>query len=158
MGEIVSLHELRCTAERCRAEGKRIVLTNGCFDLLHIGHVRYLGQARQFGDVLIVGVNDDEAVRQLKGPGRPIVPADERAEMLAALAAVDYVVVFSGLTADALVEAVRPDVYVKGGDWTLETLPETPTVARVGGRVEIVAYVPGRSTHALIEAAAAGRK
>jgi len=155
LGKIIPLNELGLIAERCRVEGKTIVLTNGCFDLLHVGHVRYLAQARQFGDVLIVGVNDDRSVRQLKGPARPLVPADERAEILAALAAVDYVVVFSGLTADVLVEAVRPDVYVKGGDWTPETLPETPTVVRVGGRVEIIPYLPGRSTRTLIELAAA---
>lgn len=155
MGKVVTLDELGRVAEECRAEGRIIVLTNGCFDLLHVGHVRYLQEARQFGDVLIVGVNEDRVVRQLKGPGRPIVPADERAEMLAALAVVDYVVVFGEPTADVLVEAVRPDVYVKGGDWTPERLPEAPTVARLGGRIAIVPYLPGRSTRALIEAAAA---
>jgi rfaE bifunctional protein nucleotidyltransferase chain/domain len=154
LGKVIPFEALTSIVQQHRAKGEIIVLTNGCFELLHVGHVRYLQQARQLGDVLIVGVNDDRAVRQLKGPGRPIVPADERAEVLAALACVDYVVVFEGLTADALVEAVRPDVYVKGGDWTPETLPEAETLHRLGGRVEFLPYVPGRSTRDLIEAMA----
>ncbi len=155
MGRVIAIEELPDIVQSHRDEGETVVLTNGCFELLHVGHVRYLQQARRLGEVLIVGVNEDRAVRQLKGPGRPIVPAEERAEVLAALACVDYVVVFEGLTADGLVETVRPDVYVKGGDWTLETLPEARTLHRLGVRVEFVPYLSGQSTRALLAALAA---
>lgn len=111
-------------AERLRAEGRRIVLANGCFDLLHVGHVRYLDAARRLGDVLFVGVNSDAAVARLKGPGRPLMPAAERVELLSALRAVDHVVVFDDDTADALIAAVRPDVHAKGTDYTPEGVPE----------------------------------
>ncbi|MBU6428967.1 MAG: D-glycero-beta-D-manno-heptose 1-phosphate adenylyltransferase [Cyanobacteria bacterium REEB65] len=139
-------------AERWHAEGQRIVLTNGCFDLLHIGHVRYLEAARKLGDRLVVGVNSDSSVRQLKGEGRPIVPEKERAEVVAALRCVDAVVVFSEPTASDLVRAVKPDIYAKGGDYQPDSLPETPTVAAVGGQVAILPFVAGRSTTALLAA------
>ncbi|MBI2940948.1 MAG: adenylyltransferase/cytidyltransferase family protein [Chloroflexi bacterium] len=140
----------RCAARRFR--GQRIVLTNGCFDLLHVGHVRSLAAARQVGDCLVVGVNDDESVRRLKGPTRPIVPATERAELIAALACVDEVVVFGGPTAVELVQAVRPEVYVKGDDYGSDgkPLPEADVVESYGGRVALLALVPGRSTSDLI--------
>src|SRR2546428_756444 len=121
-------------AARLRAEGKRIVLANGCFDLLHVGHVRYLEAARALGDVLFVGVNGDAAVARLKGAGRPLMPARERAEVLAALRAVDHVVVFEEDTADALVAAIRPAIHAKGTDYTPETVPERGTGPRPGGR------------------------
>src|SRR3990170_1837941 len=114
MGTLATLGELQRLRREWSAQGKTVVLTNGCFDLLHVGHVRYLQQARALGDVLIVGVNDDESVRRLKGPHRPIVPQDDRAETLAALEAVSYVIIFTEDTATALVTALRPDIYAKG--------------------------------------------
>jgi D-glycero-beta-D-manno-heptose 1-phosphate adenylyltransferase len=130
--------EAAALAERLRAEGKRIVLANGCFDLLHVGHVRYLQAARRLGDVLFVGVNSDTAVARLKGPGRPLVPAVERVELLAALTDVDHVVVFDEDTADALAAAIRPDVHAKGTDYTADSVPEAATVRGRGGTVAIV--------------------
>jgi rfaE bifunctional protein nucleotidyltransferase chain/domain len=125
-------------AERLRADGRRIVLANGCFDLLHVGHVRYLEAARALGDVLFVGINDDAAVARLKGPGRPLMPAAERAEVLSALRAVDHVVVFEDDTADKLVAAIRPAIHAKGTDYTADSVPERETVRAHGGRVVIV--------------------
>ena len=125
-------------AERLRADGRRIVLANGVFDLLHVGHVRYLEAARALGDVLFVGINGDAAVARVKGAGRPLMPARERAEVLAALRAVDHVVVFEEDTADALIAAIRPAIHAKGTDYTTDTVPERDTVRRYGGRVAIV--------------------
>jgi rfaE bifunctional protein nucleotidyltransferase chain/domain len=133
-----------------RAQGKRIVLANGCFDLLHVGHVRYLQAARALGDVLVVGVNGDAAVRRLKGPGRPLVPAAERAEMVAALRPVDLVVVFDEDSADALVARLAPDVHAKGTDYTEATVPERASVERLGGRVAIAGDPKHHSTRDLI--------
>lgn len=133
-----------------RARGCRIVLTNGCFDILHVGHLSYLRQARGLGDVLIVGVNSDDSVRRLKGDGRPVNTAHDRAELVAGLSCVDLVVVFPELTPRRLIELVRPDVYVKGGDYALATLPERDLVQRLGGRVEIVSHLPGRSTTGIV--------
>src|SRR5437899_7512437 len=124
-------------AARLRAEGKRIVLANGCFDLLHVGHVRYLEAARALGDVLFVGINGDAAVARLKGVGRPLMPAVERVEVLTALRAVDHVVVFDEDTADALVAAIRPAIHAKGTDYTAETVPERETDRLHGWRVVI---------------------
>src|SRR5216117_3722261 len=123
----MTLDEAATLAARLRAEGRRIVLANGCFDLLHVGHVRYLAAARRLGDVLFVGINGDTAVARLKGPGRPLMPAAERMEMLAALRDVDHVVVFDDDTADRLLDAVRPDVHAKGTDYTESTVPERAT-------------------------------
>jgi D-beta-D-heptose 7-phosphate kinase / D-beta-D-heptose 1-phosphate adenosyltransferase len=142
--------EAAALAARHRTEGQRIVLTGGCFDLLHVGHVRYLQVAKELGDVLIVALNSDDSVRQLKGPGRPLNDADARAEVLAALSCVDHVVVFGESTPDAIIRAVRPDVYVKGGDYTWRSLPEATTVAELGGEVRLVAHVKDHSTSALI--------
>lgn len=133
-----------------RSRGERIVLTNGCFDILHRGHVTYLNRAKALGDVLVVGVNSDESVRRLKGPGRPINALDDRVEVLAALSCVDHVAVFDEDTPARLVEAVRPDVFVKGGDYTREMLPEAAVVAAVGGAVRILPYVEDRSTTGVI--------
>ncbi|HEX3177309.1 MAG TPA: adenylyltransferase/cytidyltransferase family protein [Methylomirabilota bacterium] len=138
-------------AERLRAEGKRIVLANGCFDLLHVGHVRYLEAARRLGDVLFVGINSDAAVARLKGRGRPLMPAVEREELLAALRAVDHVVVFDDDTADALVAAVRPHIHAKGTDYTTESVPERETVRRHGGRVAIVGDPKDHATRDVID-------
>jgi D-beta-D-heptose 7-phosphate kinase/D-beta-D-heptose 1-phosphate adenosyltransferase len=133
-----------------RAQGRTLVLTNGCFDVLHLGHVRYLQQARQLGDLLIVGVNSDASMRALKGPDRPVNPETDRAAVLAALSCVDLVVRFTELTPHRLIEAVEPDVYVKGGDYTAETLPERDLVHSLGGRVAVLDHLPGRSTSAVI--------
>jgi len=123
----------------------RVVLTNGVFDLLHVGHLRYLRAARALGDVLVVGVNADASVRALK-PGRPLVPQGERAELVAALDPVDYVVIFSEPTADALLLALRPTVYAKGADYTESTLPESATARQVGAQLAFIPLVPGHST------------
>lgn len=134
-----------------RAEGKRIVFTNGCFDLLHVGHIRYLQQARDLGDCLIVGLNSDASVRALKGESRPVNSEDERAELLGALRAVDYVALFSEPTAERLIRCIRPHVYAKGGDYSVETLPEAETVRECGGVVQLLPFSDGRSTTRLIE-------
>ena len=143
-------------AERLHAEGRRIVLANGCFDLLHVGHVRYLDAARRLGDVLFVGVNSDAAVARLKGPGRPLMPAAERVEVLSALRAVDHVVVFDDDTADALIAAIRPDVHAKGTDYTPESVPERETVRAYGGRVAIVGDPKAHATRDVIGRIARG--
>src|SRR3989442_11887720 len=124
-------------AERLRADGKRIVLANGCFDLLHVGHVRYLEGARRLGDVLFVGLNSDAAVARLKGGGRPLMPAEERAEIVGALRAVDHVVVFDEDTADELIRALKPDVHAKGTDYTADSVPQRATARAVGSATAI---------------------
>ena len=126
--------------------GKKIVFTNGCFDILHVGHVRYLKAAKDFGDVLIVGLNTDASVKKLKGNNRPINSEADRAEVLLALEAVDHVVLFGEQTAENLIAEVKPNIYVKGGDYTLETLPEAKIVQSYGGCVEFIPMVAGRST------------
>jgi D-beta-D-heptose 7-phosphate kinase/D-beta-D-heptose 1-phosphate adenosyltransferase len=133
-----------------RSAGARVVFTNGCFDLLHPGHVRYLAAARALGDVLVVGLNGDASVRRLKGPGRPILRAAERAEVLAGLAAVDHVIVFEEDTPRALVAALGPDVLVKGADWAEEAIEGRDETLARGGRVERIPLVPGISTSELI--------
>ncbi|MBI2954476.1 MAG: D-glycero-beta-D-manno-heptose 1-phosphate adenylyltransferase [Chloroflexi bacterium] len=153
--------------QRRRAEGKTVVLTNGCFDILHVGHVRYLRQARELGDYLIVGLNSDASVRELKGEKRPLVPEAERAEVLAALACVDHVVLFAEATAEQLVAKLKPDVYAKGGDYAPapprnatarnrrdrpeKDLPEARIVGQYGGKVAILPLQPDRSTTDLID-------
>ena len=134
-----------------KAEGKRIVFTNGCFDLLHIGHVRYLEEARALGDVLVVGVNSDASVRKLKGPKRPILPEAERAEILSSLGCVDYISLFDEIDPLKLITSLRPDVLVKGGDWTKEQTVGKEVVERSGGEVVIIPFVKGASTSTLIE-------
>ena len=134
-----------------RAGGARIVFTNGCFDILHAGHVRSLAKARSFGDVLVLGLNSDASVRENKGPSRPINSELDRAEVVGALKSVDYVVLFGEKTAESIIAKVRPDVYVKGGAYTLGTLPEAKIVQSYGGRVEFVDLVAGRSTTNVIE-------
>ena len=146
----MTISEAAALAARLRALGKRIVLANGCFDLLHVGHIRYLGAARQLGDVLFVGINSDAAVARLKGPGRPLMPAAERAEMLLALRDVDHVVVFDEDTADRLIEALRPDIHAKGTDYAGESVPESATVRALGGRVAVVGDPKDHSTRDLI--------
>ena len=147
----VTRDNLSAFAAALRAHGQRIVFTNGCFDILHVGHVRYLGAARALGDCLVVGLNSDASVRRLKGPERPVNEEADRAEVLDALRAVDYVTIFDEPTAAELIEIIRPDVYVKGGDYTIATLPEAEIVRGYGGRVEFIDLVPERSTTQVIE-------
>jgi rfaE bifunctional protein nucleotidyltransferase chain/domain len=147
---VLDVEEAARLAADARRAGRRVVLANGCFDLLHVGHVRYLQGARALGDLLIVGVNGDAAVRRLKGPGRPLVPASERAEMLCALAAVDHVVVFEGDTADDLISRLRPAVHAKGTDYTEDSVPEASHVRATGGRVAIAGDAKSHSTRDLI--------
>ena len=146
----MTLEQAAAVAARLRAEGKRIVLANGCFDLLHVGHVRYLRDARRLGDVLFVGINSDAAVARLKGAGRPLMPASERVELLSALRDVDHVVVFEDDTADRLIAAIRPDVHAKGTDYTSESVPEAASVRAVGGRVAITGDPKDHGTRDLI--------
>ena len=134
-----------------RRQGNKIVFTNGCFDIIHAGHVRYLTAAKNFGDVLIVGLNTDESVRKLKGASRPINNQADRAEVLLGLKAVDHVIFFGETTAENLIAEVKPDIYVKGGDYTLETLPEAKIVQSYGGKVELVNLVVGKSTTNIID-------
>lgn len=151
-GRVVEQDEAAAWAAQLRAAGKTVVFTNGCFDLLHRGHVDYLQRARALGDVLLVGLNGDGSVRQLKGPGRPILPEDDRAVVLAALRAVDAVVIFHQPTAEALAAAIQPAIYVKGGDWAAgqRTPPEAAVVLSYGGRVQFIPYLPGRSTSEIV--------
>lgn len=148
--KVKSLAGVVRAVRRVQAAGGRVVFTNGCFDLLHCGHTRYLERARSFGDALVVGVNSDRSVRELKGPGRPVVPAAQRAEVMAALAAVDYVFVFHELDPARVIRAVRPDVLVKGGDWPIGQIVGADDVQSRGGRVLSLPYVEGASTSALI--------
>ena len=137
--------------EVLRKGGQKVVFTNGCFDILHAGHVTYLEKARSFGDCLVLGLNTDVSVRRLKGPERPINNEQDRAEVVGALKSVDYVVLFGERTAETLIAKVKPDVYAKGGDYTLDTLPEAKIVQSYGGRVEFIDLVAGRSTSNVIE-------
>lgn len=148
--KILSRERLVGILNKRRRKGERIVLANGCFDLLHAGHVRYLEGARREGDVLVVGVNSDAGVRALKGSGRPILPEDARAELVAALRAVDYVTIFDEQNVEALLETLRPDVHAKGTDYTPETVPERATAARLGVRLAIVGDPKRHSTRALL--------
>src|SRR5581483_5995061 len=150
MASIVSAEEAGRLASVWRAQGKRLVLANGCFDLLHVGNVRYLQAARALGDALVVGLNSDASVRRLKGPGRPVMPADERAELVAALRVVDLVVVFEEDSADALIARLRPDVHAKGTDYTEQSVPERATAAAAGARVAIAGDPKSHSTRDLI--------
>jgi rfaE bifunctional protein nucleotidyltransferase chain/domain len=151
MGEkILSRDRAAEVRARLRAEGRRLVFTNGCFDLLHVGHVRYLRQARALGDALIVAINSDRAVRELKGAGRPVMPAGERAELLAALEAVSYVTVFDELSPRQLIAKLLPDVLVKGGDYALSEIHGREEVEAAGGRVLALPFVEGASTTDII--------
>ena len=150
--KVVSLEELAQISDSLRAEGKRLVVTNGCFDLIHVGHVRYLQAARKLGDSLAVGVNGDKSVRALKGAGRPLNPEQDRAEVLAALASVDYVAIFEEKRATRFLEKVKPAIYVKGGDYKPETLDaeERAAVEKLGAEVRIIPFEAGYSTSRLL--------
>jgi D-beta-D-heptose 7-phosphate kinase/D-beta-D-heptose 1-phosphate adenosyltransferase len=149
--KIKARKELLRIIKDLKEKQRRIVFTNGCFDLLHIGHVRYLEQAKTLGDVLVVGVNSDTSVRKLKGPQRPILPEGERAEILAGLGCVDYVTLFDELDPLKLITSLHPEVLVKGGDWTKEQIVGKEEVERSGGEVVIIPFVGKASTSNLIE-------
>lgn len=150
-GIVCTREEAALLVRQWQEAGDRVVFTNGCFDLLHTGHVRYLRAARELGDRLVVGLNSDRSVRDLKGPGRPLTPQLERAEVLAALRYVDAVLIFEEETAIATLLALRPDIYAKGGDYRPETLPEAPVAREVGAALHLLPFHEGRSTTALIE-------
>lgn len=152
-GRIVTVEELSAIRDGLDSAGHRLVFTNGCFDLLHAGHVRYLQQARELGDALAVGLNSDRSVRELKGEGRPINPQDDRAEVLAALGCVDYVVIFDGKRATDVLRTVRPHLYAKGGDYTPDSLDaeERGALSAAGAGIKILPLVPGRSTTTVVE-------
>lgn len=143
--------EARRTVAQVRDRGLKVVFTNGCFDLLHIGHVRYLQAARTLGDFLVLGLNDDDSVRRLdKAPERPLTPQDERAEILAALACVDLVVIFSQDTPLELIQTLRPNILVKGGDYAPQDIVGRPEVLSWGGEIHVIPFLPGKSTSSLI--------
>ena len=150
--KVVPLEKLQQRVKDLRAAGKKIVATNGCFDLLHVGHVRYLNAARALGDALIVGINGDESVRELKGVGRPVNNQNERAEIVAALECVDVVTIFPEMRATRFLELAAPDVYVKGGDYNQDTLnaDEREVLQKVGAKIDIVPFEPGYSTTDLL--------
>ena len=151
--KIISWDQLPAWRARMRASGRKLVVTNGCFDLLHLGHVTYLQDARKQGDALLVGINGDQSVRELKGPDRPLNDEQDRAAVVAALESVEAVCIFAERTATRFLAAAQPDIYIKGGDYTLETLnqEERRTVEQAGGRIVIIPFVPGKSTTALLK-------
>jgi rfaE bifunctional protein nucleotidyltransferase chain/domain len=151
MGEVLSLERMIAERERLRGQKRKVVFTNGCFDLIHPGHIRVLREARCLGDVLIVAINSDRSVRELKGSHRPIMNENERAEVLAALACVDYVITFDDLTPRETIRAIGPDVLVKGGDYTPDTIVGRDEVEALGGVVKSLSYIDGFSTSDLIE-------
>ena len=150
MGSVLTLEAALSARAAMRRAGHQLVFTNGHFDLLHVGHLDYLEKARALGDALFLGLNGDESTTRLKGEGRPLVPAIERARLLAALIPVSGVIIFEADTADDLIRQLQPDIYVKGGDYAHKVLPERPTVEAYGGRVALIDYLPDHSTTALI--------
>jgi len=148
--KIIPREQVSTLGERLRREGSRIAFANGCFELLHVGHVRYLQSARAEGEVLVVGVNSDRAVAGLKGPGRPLLPAEARGEVVAALECVDYVVIFDDLTAEGVLRDLRPQVHCKGTDYTAESVPERAVMEELGGTVRIVGDPKSHSTHDIL--------
>ncbi len=151
MGKVVSLEELLAVRKRIKNEGKRVVFTNGCFDILHRGHIDYLGKAKALGDVLVVGVNTDSSVRRIKGPDRPVIDESDRAYVLAALASVDYVCLFKEDTPYELIRALVPDILVKGADWAIEKVVGKDIVEAAGGSVQTIEFLPDRSTTSILE-------
>jgi D-beta-D-heptose 7-phosphate kinase/D-beta-D-heptose 1-phosphate adenosyltransferase len=158
LNKILPLERAYAVAEELRRRGRRLVFTNGCFDLLHPGHTRYLAAAKELGDVLMVAVNSDRSVRALKGPARPVFPEAERAEILAALEAVDYVTIFDDLTPQAVIARMLPHVLAKGADWGPDEIVGRAEVEIAGGRVVSIPVVPGFSTSAILAQVAATRK
>src|SRR5208282_6579646 len=156
--KILKRQQLRTRVEEWRRAGERIVLANGNFDLLHVGHVRYLRGAKELGGKLVVAINSDESVRTLKGEGRPIMPAEERAEIVAALADVDAVVIFPELDVGAIIREIRPEIHARGTDYTADSVPEREVVAECGGRVEIVGDAKDHSTSEIIDSQIIGSR
>ena len=150
--KVKAKEDLRRIVDDLKTKGKRIVFTNGCFDLLHVGHIRYLEEAKALGDILVVGINSDRSVRNIKGPLRPILPEEERAEILSGLGCVDYITIFDEADPLELISSLQPHTLVKGGDWTKETTVGREVVERSGGEVIILPLVQGASTSNLIEA------
>ncbi|QDK44181.1 D-glycero-beta-D-manno-heptose 1-phosphate adenylyltransferase [Bdellovibrio sp. ZAP7] len=153
MGQVRKFDDIAEALAPLRSEGKKIVFTNGCFDLLHVGHVRYLQEARSLGDVLVVGVNSDASVKRLKGPTRPVQIENDRAEILAALGCVGFSVIFTEDTPENLIKKVKPDILVKGGDWKIEQIVGGTFVTSYGGQVMSLQFIDGKSTTKLIEKA-----
>ena len=151
MNKIYSREELKKIIDRHRKEEKKIVFTNGCFDILHVGHTRYLTEAKKQGNILVLGINSDESVRSLKGKERPLIPENERADVIAALESVDYVTIFHELTPLELIEYLKPDILVKGGDWKEKDVVGRELIEKWGGRVIIIPEVKGSSTTNIIE-------
>lgn len=146
VGKVIERTAAANLVKNLQKEGKTVVTTNGCFDILHVGHVRYLSQTKSFGDCLVVLLNSDKSVRAIKGEGRPINNEKDRAEVLCALACVDYVVLFDETSPRDLLDEIKPNVHTKGADYTLETLPEADVILKNGGRVEFIKFVEGKST------------
>ncbi|MBI2995454.1 MAG: D-glycero-beta-D-manno-heptose 1-phosphate adenylyltransferase [Candidatus Melainabacteria bacterium] len=153
MAEIVSLDQLQHKIDFLKSKNKNLVIvaTNGCFDILHVGHIRSLQKAKTLGDILVVGINSDNSVKKLKGNNRPIINENERAEVLAALSCIDYITLFFEETAENFLEKVRPDIYVKGSEYTLDKLPEVKVVKKLGGKIVQIPMIPGISTTSIIQ-------
>lgn len=148
---LIKQSELNDLLKKLRAEGKTIVTTNGCFDILHVGHVRYLEKTKSYADILIVALNSDKSVRSIKGENRPINNENDRAEVLSALKSVDYVVLFDEDSPIDLLLQIKPDVYTKGADYTVETLPEAKKILEIGTKIEFISFVEGKSTTSIID-------
>lgn len=151
MGQVINRKEIKNVIQELKNKNITTVFTNGCFDILHIGHVRYLKESAKYGDKLIIGLNSDSSVRKLKGESRPINNESDRAELLSELGFVDYVVIFDEDTPENLLDEIKPDIYTKGADYTVETLPEAQTVIKNGGKVEFITLVEGKSTTNVIK-------
>jgi D-beta-D-heptose 7-phosphate kinase/D-beta-D-heptose 1-phosphate adenosyltransferase len=151
MEKVLTLKKLTEELARLRKRGKNVVFTNGCFDIIHAGHVRYLKKARSLGDILVVGLNSDASIRTIKGENRPIVPEKERAEVLSSLYFVDYVVLFKEPTPKKLITVIKPDILVKGSDWAAKDIVGSDVVKRIGGRIRRIPLVRGRSTTNIIK-------
>lgn len=151
MGKTVKRADLDSVLSELRKDGKTIVTTNGCFDILHVGHVRYLQKTKTFADISLVALNSDVSVKKIKGPDRPINNENDRAEILCALSCVDYVVMFDESSPEQLLVEIKPDVHTKGADYTVETLPEAKAIMENGGKIEFISFVEGKSTTSVIE-------
>lgn len=151
LDKIKELNELELILKEHKSHGKKIVFTNGCFDLIHLGHIKYLKEAKKFGDILVIGLNSDNSVKKLKGEKRPLFSQDIRAEVLAALEMVDYVVIFEEDTPSEIMNRLRPDIQVKGGDYTPSEIPESKVLKGYGGQLKIVSFIPGFSTSEIIK-------
>jgi len=151
MRKMLSRYELKKEIEKLKKTGKKIIFTNGCFDILHTGHTRYLREARKLGNILVVGINSDTSVRAIKGPQRPIVPQDERADIMASLESVDFVTLFDETTPLELIECLKPHIIVKGGDWVEKDIVGGEAVRKWGGAVAVIPKIKGASTTSIIE-------